>query len=106
MKNWKGIIQKENLHKSRPSGLFRKATQLSLALINWTKTKQQKVYQLLIFQCFTLKYLMKNYCVIKHYEPPKMTDLKIRHIFKSCNIYLKPERFRKSKFTLSKVKSE
>ena len=25
-------------------------------------------------------------------------------IFKSCNIYLKPERFRKSKFTLSKVK--
>ena len=29
--------------------------------------------------------------------------LKKRHIFKSCNIYLKPERFRKSKFTLSKV---
>ena len=27
-------------------------------------------------------------------------------MFKSCNIYLKPERFRKSKFTLSKVKSE
>ena len=32
--------------------------------------------------------------------------LKIRHIFKSCNIHLKPERFCKSKFTLSKVKSE
>ena len=32
--------------------------------------------------------------------------LKIRHIFKSCNIHLKLERFRKSKFTLSKVKSE
>ena len=31
---------------------------------------------------------------------------KKRHIFKSCNINLKPERFRKSKFTLSKVKSE
>ena len=31
---------------------------------------------------------------------------KKRHIFKSCNIRLKPERFRKSKFTLSKVKSE
>ena len=30
-------------------------------------------------------------------------SLKTRHIFKSCNIYLKPERFRKSKFTLSKV---
>ena len=29
-----------------------------------------------------------------------------KHIFKSCNIYLQPERFRKSKFTLSKVKSE
>ena len=27
-------------------------------------------------------------------------------MFKSCNIYLKPERFCKSKFTLSKVKSE
>ena len=25
-----------------------------------------------------------------------MIYLKIRHIFKSCNIYLKPERFRKS----------
>ena len=35
-----------------------------------------------------------------------MIYLKIRYIFKSCNIYLKPERFRKSKFTLSKVKSE
>ena len=33
-------------------------------------------------------------------------SLKTRHIFKSCNIYLKPERFRKSKFTLSKVKLE
>ena len=32
--------------------------------------------------------------------------LKIRHIFKSCNIYLKPERFHKSKFTLSKVISD
>ena len=32
--------------------------------------------------------------------------LKTRHIFKSCNIYLKPERFRKSKFTLSEVVSE
>ena len=32
-----------------------------------------------------------------------MIYLKIRHIFKSCNIYLKSERFRKSKFTLSKV---
>ena len=27
------------------------------------------------------------------------------HIFKSSNIYLKPERFRKSNFTLPKVKS-
>ena len=35
-----------------------------------------------------------------------MIYLKIRHIFKSCNTYLKLERFRKSKFTLSKVKSE
>ena len=33
-------------------------------------------------------------------------SLKTRHIFKSCNIYLKPERFRKSNFTLSKLKSE
>ena len=41
--------------------------------------------------------------LIKVYEPPKMICLKTRHIFKSCNIYLKPERFRKSKFTLSKV---
>ena len=32
--------------------------------------------------------------------------LKTRHIFKSCNIYLKSEHFRKSRFTLSKVKSE
>ena len=32
--------------------------------------------------------------------------LKTRHTFQICNIYLKPERFRKSKFTLSKVKSE
>ena len=32
--------------------------------------------------------------------------LKIRHIFKNCNIYLKPERFHKSKFTLSKVISD
>ena len=35
-----------------------------------------------------------------------MIYLKIRHIFKSCNIYLKPERFCKSKFPLSKVKLE
>ena len=32
-----------------------------------------------------------------------MIYLKIRHIFKSCNIYLKPERFRKSKFTFDNV---
>ena len=32
-----------------------------------------------------------------------MIYLKIRHIFKSFNIYLKPERFHKSKFTLSEV---
>ena len=32
--------------------------------------------------------------------------LKTRHIFKNCIIYLKSERFCKSKFTLSKVKSE
>ena len=32
--------------------------------------------------------------------------LETRHIFKSCNIYLKPERFCKSKFPLSKVKLE
>ena len=30
--------------------------------------------------------------------------LETRHIFKSCNIYLKPERFCKSKFMLSKKK--
>ena len=36
----------------------------------------------------------------------KIIYLKTRHIFKSCNIYLKPERYRKSKFTLSNVKSE
>ena len=35
-----------------------------------------------------------------------MIYLKIRHIFKSCNICLKPERFCKSKFPLSKVKLE
>ena len=35
-----------------------------------------------------------------------MIYLKIIYIFKSCNIYLKAERFRKSKFTLLKVKSE
>ena len=39
------------------------------------------------------------------YEPPKQFILK-QDIYLSCNIYLKPERFRKSKFTLSKVKSE
>ena len=36
----------------------------------------------------------------------KIIYLKTRHIFESCNRYLKPEPFRKSKFTLSKVKSE
>ena len=30
--------------------------------------------------------------------------LKTRHLFNSSNIYLKPEHFLKSKFTLSKVK--
>ena len=30
----------------------------------------------------------------------------MRHIFKSCYIYLKSERFRKSEFTISKVKSK
>ena len=39
-----------------------------------------------------------------NYEPPKITYLKTRHIFESCNMYLKHERFRKSKFTLLKVK--
>ena len=34
------------------------------------------------------------------------TYLKTRHVFKSCNIYLKAECFRKLKFTLAKVKSE
>ena len=33
-------------------------------------------------------------------------NLKTRHIFKNCNIYLKTLTFFKSKFTLSKVKSE
>ena len=42
----------------------------------------------------------------KHYEPSKIIYSKARHIFKSCNIYLKTEHFRKSKFTLSKIKSE
>ena len=31
--------------------------------------------------------------------------IQMEHIFKSYNIYLKPERFRKSKFTLSKLKA-
>ena len=35
-----------------------------------------------------------------------MIYLKTRHVFKSSDIYLKPERFHKSKFTLSMVKSE
>ena len=35
-----------------------------------------------------------------------MIYLKIRHTFETCNIYLKPERFRQSKFTVAKVKSE
>ena len=39
-------------------------------------------------------------------EVIKIIYLKRRHIFKIFNIYLKPDRFRKSKFTLSKVKSE
>ena len=43
---------------------------------------------------------------LKHCEPPKIIYLKIKHIFKSCKIYLKAERFCKSKFTLSKLKSE
>ena len=36
-------------------------------------------------------------------KPSISIYLKIRHIFKSFNIYLKSGRFRKSKFTLSKV---
>ena len=36
----------------------------------------------------------------------KMTLLKTRHVFKRFKIYLKPERFRKSRFALSKVKLE
>ena len=36
----------------------------------------------------------------------RVKQQKTGNIFKSCNIYLKLERFRKSKFTLSKVKSE
>ena len=36
----------------------------------------------------------------------KRIYLETRHIFESCNRYLKPEPFRKSKFTLSKVKSK
>ena len=43
---------------------------------------------------------------IKALKPPKIIYLKTRHILKSCNIYLKPESFRKSKFTLPKVKLE
>ena len=39
-------------------------------------------------------------------EVIKIIYLKRRHIFKIFNIYLRPERFRKSKFTLSKVNSE
>ena len=34
-----------------------------------------------------------------------MIYLKTRLIFKGCNIYLKPERYLKSKIALSKVKS-
>ena len=38
----------------------------------------------------------------KDYEyKSKTIYLKLKHIFKNCNIYLKPERFHKSKFTLS-----
>ena len=36
----------------------------------------------------------------------KMIYLKTRQIFKSCSFYLKPERFCKSKFKLTKIKSE
>ena len=39
----------------------------------------------------------------KTMKPLISTYLKIRHIFKSSNIYLKSGCFRKSKFTLSKV---
>ena len=48
--------------------------------------------------------LLRNRKVKVYFLPgPKEIYL---HKFKSCNIYLKPEGFRKSKFTLSKVKSE
>ena len=49
---------------------------------------------------------VENIVVSKLVETELILYLKTRHIFKSFNIYLKPERFRKSKFTLSKVKSE
>ena len=45
----------------------------------------------------------KLFNYLSRYELPKIIYLKTRHIYKSCNIYLKPERFRKPKFILSKV---
>ena len=54
------------------------------------------------FHKMTVTVMKKSYEKLK---PRTIIYLKTRHIFKSCNIYLKPERFRKSKFILSKVKS-
>ena len=63
------------------------------------RTFAYKLNVLQIDRVFLKMELSRFYTTIREY-------LKIRHIFKSCNTFLKPERFYKSKFTLSKVKSE
>ena len=52
------------------------------------------------------EYLFKKHETVNARNNEITCYLKTRHISKSCNIYLKPERFRKSSFTLPKVKSE
>ena len=49
---------------------------------------------------------MQSILLTKTLRTTKNDLFRNKTLFKSCNIYLKPERFRKSKFTLSKVKSE
>ena len=62
--------------------------------------KSTQMFKCLIYNVFPTPKLC-NY--LSRYELPKIIYLKTRHIYKSCNIYLKLERFSKPKFILSKV---
>ena len=66
-KKCKVIFKKQNLVWGKNDfGLYKITSQLSIQSINLILVEKLSVYQHLIFQPYTQKYLMRNICSIKY----------------------------------------